>query len=64
VLSTQFWSTYTGLESQGQVLPKDTWSLHGLYVAYIDTIMYEFRNTYASPVGPISAMARTPSTVT
>jgi ribonuclease T2 len=32
VLSTQFWDTYTGLESQGQVLPKDTWSLHGLYV--------------------------------
>lgn len=30
VLSTQFWSTYTGLESSGQVLPKDTWSLHGL----------------------------------
>jgi len=31
VLSTQFWDTYTGLESQGQVLPKDTWSLHGLW---------------------------------
>lgn len=32
VLSTQFWDTYTGLESQGQLLPRDTWSLHGLYV--------------------------------
>ncbi|KAJ4344917.1 hypothetical protein N0V95_006117 [Ascochyta clinopodiicola] len=31
VLSTQFWDTYTGLEAQGQVLPKDTWSLHGLW---------------------------------
>ncbi|KAF2850699.1 ribonuclease T2 [Plenodomus tracheiphilus IPT5] len=31
LLSTQFWSTYTGLESQGQVLPKDTWTLHGLW---------------------------------
>jgi ribonuclease T2 len=31
VLSTQFWDTYTGLESSGQVLPKDTWSLHGLW---------------------------------
>ncbi|TVY35747.1 Ribonuclease T2-like 1-A [Lachnellula subtilissima] len=31
VLSTQFWNTYTGLESQGQVLPKDSWSLHGLW---------------------------------
>lgn len=31
VLSTQFWSTYTGLESQGQVLPTDTWTIHGLW---------------------------------
>ena len=30
VLSTQFWNTYTGLESQGQVLQKNTWALHGL----------------------------------
>lgn len=27
VLATQFWDTYTGLESQGQLLPKDTWTL-------------------------------------
>ena len=31
VLSTQFWDTHTGLESQGQVLPKDSWTLHGLW---------------------------------
>jgi hypothetical protein len=31
VLSTQFWNTYTGFESQGQVLPKNTWTLHGLW---------------------------------
>jgi hypothetical protein len=31
VLSTQFWNTYTGLESQSQVLPKNTWTLHGLW---------------------------------
>jgi hypothetical protein len=31
VLSTRFWNTYTGLESQGQVLPKNTWTLHGLW---------------------------------
>jgi ribonuclease T2 len=31
VLSTQYWDTYTGLESQGQVLPKNTWTLHGLW---------------------------------
>ncbi|RDL36469.1 uncharacterized protein BP5553_05821 [Venustampulla echinocandica] len=31
VMSTQFWDTYTGLESEGQVLPKDAWTLHGLW---------------------------------
>ena len=31
LLSTQFWSTYTGLESEGQLLPADTWTLHGLW---------------------------------
>lgn len=31
LLSTQFWNTHTGLESQGQLLPTDTWTLHGLW---------------------------------
>lgn len=31
VLSTQFWDTYTGLESEGQVLPRNSWTLHGLW---------------------------------
>ncbi|KAF2253029.1 ribonuclease T2 [Trematosphaeria pertusa] len=31
LLSTQFWDTYTGRESEGQLLPKNTWSLHGLW---------------------------------
>jgi ribonuclease T2 len=31
VLSTQFWDTYTGLEAKGQLLPPDTWTLHGLW---------------------------------
>ncbi|KAH8805865.1 ribonuclease T2 family protein [Xylogone sp. PMI_703] len=31
VLSTQFWDTYTGLESQGQLLPRNSWTLHGLW---------------------------------
>lgn len=29
LLATQFWSTYTGLEAQGQLLPANTWTLHG-----------------------------------
>jgi len=31
VLSTQFWQTWTGLESKGQKVPGDTWTLHGLW---------------------------------
>ncbi|KAK3687307.1 ribonuclease T2-like protein [Podospora appendiculata] len=31
VLATQFWSTWTGLESEGQLLPKNSWTLHGLW---------------------------------
>ncbi|KIW03663.1 uncharacterized protein PV09_04985 [Verruconis gallopava] len=30
-LSTQFWSTYTGYESKGQLLPPNSWTLHGLW---------------------------------
>jgi len=31
LLSTQYWDTYTGLESKGQFLPADTWTLHGAW---------------------------------
>lgn len=31
VLQTQFWSTWTGLEKKGQLLPKDSWTIHGLW---------------------------------
>jgi len=31
VLFTQFWSTYTGLESEGQLLPKASWTIHGAW---------------------------------
>ncbi|KAJ8104807.1 hypothetical protein ONZ43_g7681 [Nemania bipapillata] len=31
VLQTQFWDTYTGLESTGQLLPKNSWTIHGLW---------------------------------
>lgn len=31
VLSTQFWDTYTGREKDGQILPKNHWTLHGLW---------------------------------
>lgn len=31
VLATQLWQTYTGYESAGQVNPKDSWTIHGLW---------------------------------
>ncbi|KAI8629507.1 ribonuclease T2 [Xylariaceae sp. FL1651] len=31
ILQTQFWNTYTGLESEGQLLPRDSWTIHGLW---------------------------------
>ena len=37
VLATQFWDTYTGLESQGQLLPENTWGLHGLWPDFCNT---------------------------
>lgn len=31
LLLTQYWRTYTGLEEQGQLLPDNTWTIHGLW---------------------------------
>lgn len=31
VLQTQLWQTYTGFESAGQINPKDSWTIHGLW---------------------------------
>jgi ribonuclease T2 len=31
LLATQFWQTYTGYEAQGQINPKDSWTIHGLW---------------------------------
>nr|BAV32325.1 ribonuclease T2 [Auricularia polytricha]BAV32326.1 ribonuclease T2 [Auricularia polytricha] len=31
VLQTQFWDTHTGLEVQGQRLPRKAWTIHGLW---------------------------------
>ncbi|KAI3623963.1 hypothetical protein CBS14141_002391 [Malassezia furfur] len=31
LLATQFWDTYTGYESQGQLLPEKQWTVHGLW---------------------------------
>ncbi|OCB87906.1 ribonuclease T2 [Sanghuangporus baumii] len=36
VLQTQFWDTYTGLEKQGQLLPRNSWTIHGLWPDFCD----------------------------
>ena len=36
VLSTQFWNTFTGRESEGQFNPKGHWTTHGLWPDFCD----------------------------
>ena len=43
VLQTQFWDTHTGLEDQGQLLPKDSWGIHGLWPDFCDGCVHVFR---------------------
>ena len=31
ILATQFWDIQTGLEHEGQRLPKNSWTMHGLW---------------------------------
>ena len=31
VLSTQYWNTYAGRETQDQLLPQHSWTIHGLW---------------------------------
>ena len=31
LLQTQYWDTYTGYETQGQLLPESSWTIHGLW---------------------------------
>lgn len=30
-VATQIWNTFTGLESKGQIYPKNHWTIHGLW---------------------------------
>ncbi|KAF9454076.1 ribonuclease T2 [Macrolepiota fuliginosa MF-IS2] len=42
VLQTQFWNTYTGLERQGQRLPKGSWGIHGLWPDNCDSSFEQY----------------------
>jgi hypothetical protein len=60
VLSTQFWDTYTGLESQGQVLPKNTWTLHGLWPDFCNGSFTQYCDlkfvSFPHPPSPIECL--------
>lgn len=74
VMLTQLWNTYTGFESEGQRLPKDTWGLHGTFsppssfgrlppqMLYSAEFPTDERASQAC--GPTSATAPTRSTAT
>lgn len=36
LLQTQFWSVFTAREEEGQLLPKSSWSIHGLWPDFCD----------------------------
>lgn len=36
LLLTQYWDTYTGLEEEGQLLPENAWTIHGLWPDFCD----------------------------
>lgn len=40
VLQPQFWWTWTGLEDEGQLLPKNSWTIHGLLAYNCDGFIY------------------------
>ena len=39
LLQTQFWNTYTGLEAEGQLLPPNSWTIHGLWPGTCPTLL-------------------------
>ncbi|KAI0165982.1 ribonuclease T2 [Xylariaceae sp. FL1272] len=55
ILQTQFWNTYTGLETEGQLLPKDSWTIHGLWP--------DFCNGTAIPFTLVVLLERVPSLI-
>ena len=47
-LATQYWDTITGMEEEGQLLPFEKWTLHGLWPDYCDGFVIAYLFTYIS----------------
>ncbi|KAI6153946.1 ribonuclease T2-like protein, partial [Pisolithus tinctorius] len=44
VLQTQYWDTYTGLEDYGHLLPRGSWTIHGLWPSNLFISYNQYRN--------------------
>ena len=60
LLSTQYWDTYTGLEDKGQLIPPETWTLHGTKFPTLLILHTKWPQDY----GRTFAMGHLPNTVT
>ncbi|KAL3955614.1 hypothetical protein ACCO45_011177 [Purpureocillium lilacinum] len=49
LVATQIWNTFTGLESKGQIYPKNHWTIHGLWPA---RAQHHRRHPHGTPVPP------------
>ncbi|KAL4246991.1 RNase T2 family protein, partial [Abortiporus biennis] len=60
VLQTQFWSTWTGLEKKGQLLPKGSWTIHGLWPDNCDGSFEQYCD-FSRQFDPVPSPAKLPN---
>ncbi|KAI0915987.1 hypothetical protein AcV5_003449 [Taiwanofungus camphoratus] len=63
VLQAQFWDAYTGLETQGQLLPKDSWTIQVLWPDTCDGL-YEQYCEFSWKYDPDPSPAKLPNGTT
>ncbi|KAK4705653.1 hypothetical protein P7C70_g556, partial [Phenoliferia sp. Uapishka_3] len=63
VLATQYWNTYTGLESSGQFLPAESWTIHGFAQSAAIAIDRKAWNTSLFALYDLSGLRRASGTL-